>query len=156
MLVGQGAEEKISFGGGLVTLKVTRSQSSGSLLLFEHVAAQGKATPYHIHHSFEETGYLLEGEMRVNLDGVDFTARPGDTVHFPRNVPHAFVVTSETARSLWILTPGEIMEAFLRQAGDVVLDGELPSPQIDIPRLVSIGERTGAMKLLGPPPFQHE
>ncbi len=31
---------------------------------------------------------------------------------------------------------------------------ELPSPELDIPRLISIGESTGAMKVLGPPPFQ--
>jgi len=154
LLVGQGAGEKIAFGGGLVTLKVTSSLSNGSLLLFEHVAARGKATPYHIHPDHEETGFLLEGALRVNLDGVEYTAGPGDTVHFPRNVPHAFIVTSKTARSLWVLTPGGIMEAFLRQAGDVVVDGELPSPEIDIPRLVSAGEQTGAMKVLGPPPFQ--
>lgn len=154
LVVGQGAGEKIAFGGGLVTFKVTSAQSDGSLLLYEHVARRGKMTPYHIHPDHEETGCLLEGEMRVNLDGVEYTAGPGDTIYFPRNVPHAFIITSETARSLWILTPGEIMEAFLRQAGDVVADGELPSPVIDIPRLVAAGEQTGAMKVLGPPPFK--
>jgi quercetin dioxygenase-like cupin family protein len=154
LLVGQGAGERIAFGGGLVTLKVTSAQSNGTLLFFEHIAARGKATPYHIHPDHDEIAYVLEGELRVNVDGVDYTAGPGDTVHFPRNVPHAFIVTSETARTLWMLTPGEFMEAFLRQAGDSVETGELPSPEIDIPRLVSIGERTGAMRVLGPPPFQ--
>jgi hypothetical protein len=121
--------------------------------MFEHVASRGKTTPYHIHPDHEETGFLLEGEFRVNLDGVEYTAGPGDTAHFPRGVPHAFVVSSEMARSLWVVTPGEVMEAFLRQAGDEIVDSALPSPDIDIPRLVAIGERTGAMQVLGPPPF---
>lgn len=155
LLVGSGAGEKISFGGGLVTIKVNSSQSNGSVLLIEHVAARGKTTPYHIHPDHDENCYLLEGEWRVNLDGVEYTAGPGDTVRFPRNVPHAFIVTSESARSLCVVTPGEVMEAFFRGAGDIVADGELPSPALDIPRVVSIGESTGAMKVLGPPPFQH-
>ena len=154
LLTSRGAGERISFGGGLVTIKVSSAQSHGSLLMIEHVAAKGKTTPYHIHPDHEETGFLLEGELRINLDGVEYTAGPGDTAHFPRGVPHAFVVTSETARSLWVLTPGEIMEAFFRGAGNIVADGELPSPELDIPRLISIGESTGAMKVLGPPPFQ--
>jgi quercetin 2,3-dioxygenase len=154
LLVGRGAGEKISFGGGLVTLKVTSSQSNGSMLLLEHVAARGKTTPYHLHSDHDEACFLLEGEYLVNLDGVEYTAVAGDTVLFPRNVPHAFMVTSESAQSLFIVTPGDIMEAFFRGAGDIVADGDVPSPEIDIPRLVAVGESTGAMKVLGPPPFR--
>ena len=46
------------------------------------------------------------------------------------------------------------MEAFFRLVGEVAPGRMLPPPQIDIPRLVAAGESTGAMKVLGPPPFK--
>ena len=57
------------------------------------------------------------------------------------------------ARSLWVVTPGGAMEEFYRQAGEVAPNRTLPPPEIDIPHLRAVGERTGAMKVLGPPPF---
>jgi quercetin dioxygenase-like cupin family protein len=145
--------ENLWFGGGLVTLKVTSNQSGGALCLFEHAASRGKTTPLHMHPDSDETAYVLEGELLIHIDGMEHTAGPGAVVFVPRGTPHAFLVTSEQARSLWVLTPGETMEAFYRQAGDAAPGRTLPSAQIDIPRLLAAGEETGAMKVLGPPPF---
>jgi hypothetical protein len=54
---------------------------------------------------------------------------------------------------MWVVTPGGAMEEFFRQAGEVATDRALPPPEIDIARLIEVGERTGAMKVIGPPPF---
>lgn len=149
----QDAGESLWFGGGLVTFKVTSAQSGGSLLLFEHAASRGKMTPLHLHADFDETFYVLEGELLVNLDGVEHRAGPGATVCFLRGVPHAFIVTSEVYRSLCIGTPGAVMEAFIRQAGYAAPSRTLPSAEIDFARVITAGESTGAMQMLGPPPF---
>lgn len=153
VLTERDAGESLWFGGGLVTFKVTSAQSGGSLLLFEHAAGRGKTTPLHLHPDHDETGYVLEGELLLHLDGIEHRAGPGATVCFPRGVPHAFVVTSEVARSLWVVTPGGAMEAFIRQAGDAAASRTLPPAEIDIARLLAAGESTGAMQVLGPPPF---
>jgi quercetin dioxygenase-like cupin family protein len=149
----QDTGETIWFGGGLVTFKVTSEQSGGGLCMIEHAAGRGKQTPLHIHPDHDETGYVLEGELLLHIDGVEQTAGPGTMVWIPRGTPHAFLVTSELARSLWVVTPGEAMEAFFRQAGDVAASRTLPPAEIDIARLRAAGEGTGAMKTLGPPPF---
>jgi quercetin dioxygenase-like cupin family protein len=148
------AGEGIWFGGGLVVFKVTGAQSGGALTVFEHAAGRGKATPLHLHTSHDETVYVLEGELLLHLDGVERTAGPGDTFCVPRGVPHALLVTSEVARSVWVVTPGGAMEAFFRQAGDPAPSRTLPSAEIDIPRIVAAGASTGAMQALGPPPFR--
>jgi quercetin dioxygenase-like cupin family protein len=150
----QEAGENIWFGGGLITFKVTSEQSGGVLCMFEHTASQGKVTPLHLHPDDDETVYILEGELLFLIDGVEHRAGPGAVVCIPRGTPHAFLVTSEVERSLWIVTPGQAMEAFYRQAGDAAPDRTLPSVEIDIPRIQSAGERTGAMKMLGAPPFR--
>jgi quercetin dioxygenase-like cupin family protein len=149
----QNAGEILWFGGGLVTFKVTSEQSGGVICLIEHAASRGKRTPLHFHPDHDETGYVLEGELLFNIDGVEHTAGPGAVVWIPRGTPHAMLVTSEVARSLWAVTPGGAMEAFFRQAGDTASSQTLPPVEIDIARLRAVGEGTGAMKTLGPPPF---
>lgn len=96
---------------------------------------------------------MLEGDLLLHIDGVEYKAGPGAVVCIPRGIPHAFLVTSEVERSLWIVTPGGAMEAFYRQAGDAALNRTLPSIEIDIARVQAAGEATGAMKMLGAPPF---
>jgi quercetin dioxygenase-like cupin family protein len=153
IIVAQNTGEILWFGGGLVTFKVTSEQSAGELCLFEHAASRGKRTPLHLHLDSDETVYMIEGELLLHIDGVEQMAGAGSVVRIPRGIPHAFLVTSELARSLWMVTPGETMEAFYRQAGDAATSRTLPPAEIDIARLRAVGERTGAMKTLGPPPF---
>ena len=150
------AGESLWFGGGLVTFKVTSEQSGGVLCLFEHAASRGKTTPLHLHPDHDETVYVLEGELLLHIDGVEHTAGPGAVVWVPRGTPHALLVTSELARSVWIVTPGGTMEAFFRQAGDAAPSRTLPPADIDIARIVAAGQGTGAMKTLGPPPFPED
>ena len=94
--------------------------------------------------------------MRFHIDGVEQVAGPGAVVWISRGTPHASIVTSDLGRSLWVNTPGGPMEAFYRQAGDKAESRSLPPAEIDIARLVAAGEATGAMKVLGPPPFPKE
>lgn len=147
------AGEDLWFGGGLLTLKVTSEQSGGALCIFEHAASHGKRTPLHLHADHDETVYVLEGELLLHVDGVEYTVGPGTVAFVPRGTPHAFLVTSEMERSLWLVTPGGAMEMFYRQAGDVATSRTLPPAEIDIARLRAVGESTGAMKTLGAPPF---
>jgi quercetin dioxygenase-like cupin family protein len=152
----QDAGDNIWFGGGLVSFKVTTEQSGGALVLIEHAASKGKQTPLHLHPDHDEAGILLEGELLLHIDGVEHRVGPGAGIWIPRGVPHALLVTSEIARSVWVVTPGGAMEDFYRQAGEVAPDRTLPPPEIDIAHLLAVGERTGAMKVLGPPPFPED
>lgn len=153
-IIQQEEVDSIWFGGGLITFKVTSEQSRNALVLVEHTASGGKTTPLHLHEDHDETVYVLEGELLLYIDGVEQRAGPGDCICIPRGKPHAFLVTSEMERSLWVVTPGGAMEKFYRQAGDVALSQTLPPTTIDFARIRAAGEATGAMKVLGPSPFQ--
>ena len=67
----------------------------------------------------------------------------------PRGVPHAFMVTSGRARMLCLQTPGN-GEAFFRNASDPVAAGESAAGRL---RPGPGGAQTGAIEILGPPPF---
>ena len=48
---------------------------------------------------------MLDGELRVDVAGRSRAARAGAVAFLPRQLPHAFVVTSPLARFLTLHTP---------------------------------------------------
>jgi hypothetical protein len=70
----------------------------------------------------------------------------------PRGFPHAFMVTSETARVLALQTPGT-GEDFYRDAGEPARTEEEASRPADWARLREVAERSEDIELHGPPPF---
>ena len=159
VVVEQDAGEYIWFGGALFTFKVTAEQSNGAFILIEDTASRGKTTPLHVHPHHDETFYVVEGELILHVDGDEQIARSGSIAFVPRGVPHAFLVTSESARFLGMITPGDAnAEAFFRQAGEAAPDRVAPpaGTPLDIARIVEAGKRTGFMEALGPPPFERD
>ena len=54
----------------------------------------------------EEFGYILSGELHVEIGGEPFVLRAGDSVHFDAQVGRAAVnQTDSTCRALWVSTP---------------------------------------------------
>jgi quercetin dioxygenase-like cupin family protein len=149
---GAGEGERRWFcGGGMFTWKATSAETGGAFLLFEDALEAGKVTPLHLHPDADETFYMLEGEIRLHLDGEEVPVRAGGIAVIPRGVPHAFLVTSDQARMLCLQTPGS-GEEFYRLASEPVVDGEPPAP-VDFGRVRDAAGRTGAIEILGPPPF---
>lgn len=146
-------EEQLWFGGGLLTFKVTSEQSGGDFIVVEDVMPKGKTTPLHLHPTFDETIYLAEGDLLVHLDGVEQAVSAGTVVTAPRGVAHAFLVTSDEARVLVFVTPGDVSEAFFRAGGDPVTSPDDDPPPLDIEKVTKAGQETGSMQVLGPPPF---
>ena len=140
------------FGGGLLTMKLTSEESGGALMLFEDELAEGKMTPLHIHADEDELLFVLEGEILVHLDGDDHAVGRHGLAFAPRGVPHAFLVTSATARVLTLQTPGSA-EAFYREASEPAVAGDDPMGSVDFARVHAAAARVGGMDVVGPPPF---
>ncbi|MCW2811390.1 MAG: cupin protein, partial [Friedmanniella sp.] len=137
-------------GGGLHTWLAGEEETGGVFLLFEDALDAGKVTPLHQHPEATETFYMLEGAVRLHIDGVETALAAGGIAIIPRGVPHAFLVTTPAARMLCLQTPGG-GEAFYRQASDPAGTGNPPPP--DFGRVNAAAATTGAIELLGPPPF---
>ncbi len=147
---GQG-ERRWFCGGGLQTWLATSEETNGAFLLVEFVGEQGKVTPVHIHPGVDETFYVLDGEILLDLSGERRSLSTGGVAVMPRGVPHAFMVTSTEARILTMLTPG-LGEDFFRMASEPAPEGSSPIP-VDFDRIREAAEATGAIEILGPPPF---
>jgi hypothetical protein len=76
--------------------------------------------------------------------------RPGETVIMPCGVPHAYVVTSPTARIVGSVTPGGF-EGFFTALGIPVTDDADPQPGPGVPQLAEASADFG-VQVLGPPP----
>jgi quercetin dioxygenase-like cupin family protein len=148
-----GEGERMSFaGGGVFTWKATAAETGGAFLAFEDHMARGKTTPLHLHPNEDEAIYVLDGELLVHVEGEEHTVGRGGLLVAPRGVPHAFMVTSETAHIFTFQTPGT-GERFYRDAGEPVGSEVDPAGTEDFARLREIAERSPSIELLGPPPF---
>jgi len=143
-------EQRWFCGGGLHTWKVTAAETGGAFLMFEDEMEAGKATPLHQHPEADETFYMLEGEILLDIDGEQRTVGAGGVAVLPRGVPHAYRVIS-AARMLCIHTPGN-GEAFYRIASEPAPAGSPPAP-VDFDRVRAAAAETGTTVILGPPPF---
>ena len=140
-----GEGEALWFNNDLLTLKATGAETDGRLLAVEELSRQGKVTPLHTHPAETESFYVLEGEGRFHVAGDEVRLGPGGFVTIPPGVPHAYLVTSETARMLILITPGDgAMEAFFRDAGEPARERVLPDAgPLDIERIGAAAARNG-------------
>ncbi|TDP94827.1 cupin domain-containing protein [Labedaea rhizosphaerae] len=143
-------EQRWFCGGGLHTLKATEQETGGAFLMFEDRLDVGKVTPLHRHPDADETFYMLEGEILLHVDGEQHTLGAGGIVIMPRGLPHAFKVAA-AARMLCLQTPGG-GGAFYRHASEPARPGDQPYP-VDFDRVRAAAVATGAIEILGPPPF---
>jgi quercetin dioxygenase-like cupin family protein len=155
LLLDRDEGQALWFNNDLLTVKATGSETGGAFLLIEELARQGKVTPLHNHPHEAESFAILEGELLLYLDGDERTLGVGAFALVPPGVPHSYIVTSDVARTLILITPGSgAMEAFFRDASEPAGQRALPAERpLDIERIAAAAERTGAVKILGPPPF---
>jgi quercetin dioxygenase-like cupin family protein len=128
----------------------TAEQTDASYLLFEDRLERGKVTPLHVHPESDESMYLLEGEILIHLDGVEHRVGPGGLAMVHRGTPHAFLVTSETARMLVLITPG-IGQDFFFDASEPYVEGA--PHEVDFAKIQESARINGGTVILGPPPF---
>jgi len=78
-------QEHVDYAKGGIVSKTLFNKKTGSLTLFSFDAGQGLSehtSPY------DATVYILEGEGALTIDGKAVTAKEGDMVIMPANVPH--------------------------------------------------------------------
>jgi len=80
----------------------------GSRLLYGsiHVVEPGCSSGGTIQHSGEEVGYVLEGVLNLQVDGITYLLETGDSFFFDSSLHHGYSNPgSVTTRIIWINTP---------------------------------------------------
>ncbi len=138
------------YGGGTHTWKVTAEESGGGFFVFEDELTKGKMTPLHAHPEVEETIFVLEGDILLNIDGTEHAVGGGGLSFVPRGVPHAFTVLSESARLLTMQSPGAAQSFYWNASEPAAGEGAGP---MNLDRVRQVAQETGGTQILGPPPF---
>ena len=100
------------FGDALFEFLVPSEATGGQLSVFRTTLPQGFSPPRHVHTREDEVFVVLEGDASFEIDGLRVSAGPGTSVFMPRGVPHSFLVESDVAVMLGVMTPGGFEQLF--------------------------------------------
>lgn len=140
--------KQVSWIGTTYSITVTKTDSAGTVGVFEAVVPAGEGPPLHVHYNEDEVIHVVEGEYEFWLDGKTMRRGPGHSMFLPRGVPHTFRVASATpGRSVGIVTPGGFENFFVEMATRSL---RIPT---DLPEIASIGSNYG-LEFLGPAPWR--
>lgn len=135
----------------LMTVKAGGTDTHDAFTFIDCLAPSGFAPPLHVHHGEDEAFYLLAGEMTVQCGERTWSAGPGSFVLLPREVPHAFLVTSEEPCRLLQVTSPAGFERFIDELGRPAQQLALPAPtEPDVASLAATAPHYG-YEILGPP-----
>jgi quercetin dioxygenase-like cupin family protein len=154
VVTNQGEGRAIWHGDALWQFKATSEDTDGRFFLAELQAAEGWASPVHLHTKEDETFIVLEGELWVQIAGEDHKVPAGAVAVMPRGIPHAYRVVSPTARFLALGVPGGF-ECWFIETGEPAGSLTLPPPateQPDYAAYVASLSRYG-VQFIAPPPL---
>ena len=124
-----GAGEKLKIGGGTMVFKLQKEQTDGHLALAEMTLTNGfLGAPPHLHKTFDEICFVLEGTIHVLVGDEVFELKAGDLHLRPKGVMHTFWNSGNTpAKCIELSIPGG-HEAYLRDISFLLSKGS-PKPQ---------------------------
>jgi quercetin dioxygenase-like cupin family protein len=116
-LAGTEQQQKLEWlDGGVFSVLLDSAATDGQLTVGRFDVSKGEAPPYHVHTREDEVFMLIKGTALVWSDDQEMELSEGGIVFLPKNVPHGYRITSDTADLLMICTPGGI-EGMFRHAG---------------------------------------
>jgi quercetin dioxygenase-like cupin family protein len=115
---------------------------TGGYEIFLQVGAEGSGPPPH-NHPWDESFYVMKGEIAFGIDGSEMTVLPGTLVHLPAGTTHWFRFGKGGGEMLSMTSREGASHLFAE------LDREISPENPDLRKLIEVGRRHG---LTVPPP----
>ena len=135
-------------GGATSRTPVTASENAAVAVQFATMPV-GSGPPFHRHPSFDEVFIVLEGVVEFQVGDEVHTARAGDTVFVPGEVPHAPRSVAGNAQGeakiIMLVTPARF-ETFFHELADLIASG-----RGDLGSIAALGAGYGIEFLERPP-----
>ena len=150
--------EHIHVLGATLSITADSETTDGEYLVLDMLVPPAFENGLHTHDP-SEVFHVIEGDIRLHIDGDDRILSPGMTGYVPGGMVHGFATAGgDTARVIAVMTPGGA-EGFFREAGRPSEDRSLPEPVEPtdemLQSLFATGEKYG-FEFLGPLPEQTE
>jgi quercetin dioxygenase-like cupin family protein len=127
-----------------INVLLRSEQSGGQIAIMDNVVGASFPGPPLHHHDFDETFYVLEGELTFQLEDEIFTSKSGELAFAPRGVPHTFAnLSGAEARALIVCTPAGFERYFDRLAAEQTGGEPLSGASKPIPETIVVGPRIG-------------
>jgi quercetin dioxygenase-like cupin family protein len=136
-------------GGGIMSILLDAATTSGQLTMLRSTMSAGAASPVHVHSGEDEVVLLIRGSGIFWAGQHRYELTDGGVAFLPRNVPHAYLFTSETADMLGLCVPAAA-EDFFRAAG-WDLSQPKPAGWAITPESMAAAAAATGQKILGPP-----
>jgi len=146
--VGAQDGQSLSVVGDTYRILISGEQTGGAYAAIDMLVPHDGGPGPHSHASFQESFYVIEGEIEFKSEASTYIARKGSFVNIPLGgIVHCFKNKSDkTAHLLCFVAPAGL-EAFFMEIGKPVSPGAfLPPPKMDpvlLKTLLEIAERHG-------------
>lgn len=137
-----------------VRFLITGEQTGGAFFMAEASIPPGCGNPPHIHSREEETFYVQQGTLTVQVGDNTVTASSGDVVCLPKGIVHSFQNNgSVEVKALVVAVPGGL-EKFFEEAFYPAAECPEPPPMTEafLGRVLAAASKCGLQFL--PPPQQ--
>lgn len=145
-----GAQEgkSISVVGDSYRILVSGQETGGAFATIDMLIPPNGGPGPHAHPDFQETFYVIDGEIEVKSEAGIYTAKRGSYVVIPKGgMVHCFKNKTDTlAHLLCVVVPSGLEEFFVEIGKPVENNAFLPPPvlgQKDIEKLEKIAEKFG-------------
>lgn len=120
-------------------------ETDGRYAMFEAVVFPGGGSPPHIHSREEESFFVLEGEITLQVGDDRIVARAGTFANMPVGSLHSFRNdTDKLVRMIVSVAPAGLEKMFLEVGQPVALGQQaLPPSKAEIDKLLAVAPRYG-------------
>jgi quercetin dioxygenase-like cupin family protein len=99
--------------GDRITYLITGAETGGAFFMAEVNVVPGGGPPPHVHSREDESFYLQQGTLAVQVGDKALKVSTGDFVHLPRGVMHSFKnVGEDTAKLVMVAAPAGLENYF--------------------------------------------
>lgn len=129
-------EQPLNVVGTQVTVLASNAATQSYGITFQQ-GDEGTGPPPHSH-DWDESFYVLKGEIEFLCDEKSHKCIPGTLVHVPRGTVHGFRYGKGGGQMLEITGQGALAAQMF-----TAVDNEIPVGSADIPKLLDVLERNG-------------
>ena len=122
--------------GEQITILLTRNTTHGYEIFLQE-GPEGSGPPPH-KHDWDESFYVIRGDIEFGYNDEQMTARPGTLVYLPGGTVHWFRFNEGGGQMISITAQGSDASQFFNDLGT-----EIPSAAPDIEKLLQIADRHG-------------
>lgn len=131
--------------GDIYRFLATGEETDGKYAMWEAIVLPGGGPPPHVHSREEESFYILEGEITIQIGEERIVATAGTFANLPVGSLHSFKnATDKTARMIITVAPAGLEKMFF-EVGQPVKLGETPLPpsKAEIEKLLAVAPSYG-------------